>query len=388
MDVRKIKCQGKKIFIRVDYNVPLSDSGKILDDTRIVRGLSTVKWCSDHGGKIIIATHLGYPGGKVNNNLSTSLILEIIEKHLNQKVLFVNDCIGKSVNKAVGTMKNGQILLLENLRFYEEECNNDADFARDLILGFDIYINDAFSVSHRKHASICAIQKFINNRYLGLNLTTEVFRLKNIISTTKSAVAILGGGWKATQKIEVVKNLAKNMDYILVGGALAQIFYCARGISFNATIKIPKDKIRLALSIIDTYDNIILPEDSLFFSNHVVACANINDIKKNMQLLDIGPKTIQKFKNIIAKSEVIFWNGPLGKYEDKKYENGTREIAKFISEMKYIESIICGGDTLAAVNLFKFSEKYSYLSTGGGATLNFLAGNEMPGIDIMKVEVN
>ncbi|MCF7900315.1 phosphoglycerate kinase [Candidatus Babeliales bacterium] len=387
MDIKKLKLEGKRIFIRTDYNVVLSSQGEILDDTRIKRGLATVKWCSNQGGRVIIATHLGYPGGKIDSNLSTQLLVKNIEQNLKQKIRFVNDCVGESVKDAITSLKNGEVLLLENLRFYMGELDNDEGFARKLIMGYDIFINDAFSVSHRNHASVNAINKFANKSYFGLSLTKELSVLTNTLSRSKKSIAIIGGGWKATQKIEVVENLAKNMHFILIGGALAQIFYIAKGISLNNSIEIPTEKIKLATSILENYNNIILPVDNLTLVDKKIKNIKHSDIEQNMQLLDIGIETLLVFKAIISKAEVVFWNGPLGKYEDPLFENGTKEIATHISNLQDVEGVICGGDTLAAINDFGLSKRYSYLSSAGGAALNFLAGKNMPGFENINTDI-
>jgi len=386
IDINNMDLKGKKIFIRVDYNVPLSNSGEILDDTRIKRALSTVKLCSDMGAKVAIATHLGYPRGKVVKSLSTVLLRKNIEDNLKKNISFVDSCIGSSVIKAVESLKDCEVLLLENLRFYKGELDNDENFARELVDGYDIYINDGFSVSHRNHASVSAVRKFIKNRLPGLSLIKEASKLISVLSKSKSSVAVIGGGWKAVEKIDVVENLAKNMDFVLVGGALAQIFLIAKGFPLKASIEIPEEKIELAARIVKMYGNIILPEDSLALMGEGVEEIDNTELKEGMQLLDIGQKTIGKFKEILSNAKTIFWNGPLGKYEDVRFEKGTKNIAEFIANVNDVESIICGGDTIAAVNNFKLNEKYSYLSTAGGAALTLIAGKDMPGLKTVNMD--
>lgn len=381
IDLIDSKLRGKKVFIRVDYNVPLSVNSDVLDDTRIRRGLATIKWCADQGAKVIIATHLGYPHREKSKNLSTIVLKNTLENILKRELLFVEECVGDAVKKSIESMEQGEILLLQNLRFNKGEIENEEVFAEDLIANYDVYINDAFSVSHRNHASVNRVRKFVKERYLGLTIMTELAELSKLNSKEGNSIAVIGGGWKSVEKIDHVAELAAQMNYVLIGGALAQIFFMARGISLKTSISIPREKINLASSILESYKNVILPIDSMALVGEKNVCVENSDITSETQLFDIGPKTSMLFNQYVSDADIVFWNGPLGKYEDNQYVRGTEDFARYLANQKDLEVIICGGDTLAAINSFQTGDKYSYLSTGGGAALNFVSGREMPGIE-------
>jgi 3-phosphoglycerate kinase len=348
--IHNFNLKNKKVFLRVGFDVPLGDDGKIneKEDWRIKASLPTIKYLLKENCKIILAVHLGRPKGKIIEKLSVKPIQKKLSEILNLPIIMASDCVGLQAEKAVDKMQNGEILLLENLRFHQEEKKNDLDFAKKLASLAEIYINDAFSVSHRRHASVCAITKFLPS-YAGLLLEKEVKILSKATKNPKHpAIAIIGGA-KIKTKMPAIQSLAKKYDQILVGGLTA----------VKARIKNLKfDK------------NVFLPDDFL---------------KKNGENLDIGKKTIDKFQKIISAARTIVWNGPMGKFEEEKYSFGTKKIAETVAESGAYK-IVGGGDTIFALGRFGLIDKMDFVSTGGGSMLEFLSGKKLPGLEALQCE--
>lgn len=386
--INEIDFSAKKVFIRVDFNVPFDDSGNISDNSRIVAALPTIKHILSCGGSCILASHLGRPKGKTKE-LSLLKLIPELKKLLSTEVLFSQDCVGKKTERLCSNLKPGQILLLENLRFYEEETNADEGFARKLSSLAEIYINDAYGTTHREHASTATMAKFFDLKCPGILLETEIISLKKLLDNPNGPVTAIIGGAKVSSKISVIANMLDVVDNIIIGGGMAYTFIKNNGGSIGDSI-FEKDKLNDCSEIIYLAEqkkvNVFLPEDvvaSNEFSNKGVKKAvNIYAIPKGWQGLDIGPLTISKFENIITKSKTVLWNGPMGVFEISDFEKGTLAIAKSVAKATSSGafSLVGGGDSVAAIKKFNLQDKVSFISTGGGAMLESLEGKILPGI--------
>ena len=386
--IRNISFSGKKAFIRVDFNVPFNESDKITDNSRIVAALPTIKHVLLHGGSCILATHLGRPKG-VDLKLSLKKIIPELEKLLKKDIIFCHDCVGEVANKKSEELESGQILLLENLRFYKEETNADEEFARKLSGLADIYINDAYGTTHREHASTATMAKFFTDKYPGFLLENEINSLNKLMQNPKKPVTAIIGGAKVSSKISVISNMLDVVDNLIIGGGMAYTFVKNSGGSIGDSI-FEKDRLKdcgeiLALAK-EKNVSIYLPEDivaSNDFSNiGPKQVLNINQIPDGWQGLDIGPKSVNKFEKVIQSSSTILWNGPMGVFEMSSFENGTESVAKAVAEstQKGAFSLIGGGDSVAAIKKFNLHDQVSFVSTGGGAMLEGLEGKTLPGI--------
>jgi 3-phosphoglycerate kinase len=387
--IKQIKnLKNKKVLVRVDYNVAM-ENNKVLDTERIERSYATINYLLKNKAKIILMAHLGRPKGKKDKDLSLKNVLKYLNQVTKKKVKFVDDCIGEKVNKQVSRLKGGQILLLENLRFYPGEKNNDAKFAQSLAELADIYVNEAFANCHREHASISAITKYLP-AYAGLNLIDEVDNLEKAIKGyDKPAIAIIGGV-KVETKIKVIEKFLKKYNYVLIGGALANNFFASQNIKLGKSIY-NKEDVKLAEQLYNKYKSkIILPIDvrtakRLSPKSKVEAhdIFNLNKLKdKNWQIVDIGPKTEIYFEHFIHNAKTIVWNGPMGIFEIEAFSYGTEYIAqKFAAQAKGPAfGIVGGGETLVVINKLGLSNWPDFVSTGGGAMLRFLEGKNLPGI--------
>ena len=386
--IRNISFSGKKAFIRVDFNVPFNESDKITDNSRIVAALPTIQHVLLHGGSCILATHLGRPKG-VELKLSLKKIIPELEKLLKKDIIFCHDCVGEVANKKSEELESGQILLLENLRFYNEETNADEEFARKLSGLADIYINDAYGTTHREHASTATMAKFFTDKYPGFLLENEINSLNKLMQNPKKPVTAIIGGAKVSSKISVISNMLDVVDNLIIGGGMAYTFVKNSGGSIGDSI-FEKDRLKdcgeiLALAK-EKNVSIYLPEDivaSNDFSNiGPKQVLNINQIPDGWQGLDIGPKSVNKFEKVIQSSSTILWNGPMGVFEMSSFENGTESVAKAVAEstQKGAFSLIGGGDSVAAIKKFNLHDQVSFVSTGGGAMLEGLEGKTLPGI--------
>jgi len=386
-----LNIEGKRVLLRVDFNVP-TNNGSITETSRIEKVLPTIKFLINKKAKIIIISHTGRPKGKIVSKLSLKPIAKKLSGFLNKNVSFSNETIGLKAIENSKKIHNGEILLLENLRFNIEEELNTESFAKELSKIGDIYINEAFSCSHRKHTSVCEITRHINS-FAGKQLVKEVNSIKMLIDNSKKPVSCIIGGSKISTKIGVLNNLVKKMQTIVIVGAMANNFIKHKGYNVGKSI-IEKNQEKLMENVINQCRTnnckLILPQDVIVSKNlnskaHLKNLDNINDTDL---ILDIGEKTIQNITKIIDESKTVFWNGPAGHFEVKKFSVGSNKIAKKISENtknKSLISIAGGGDTVAAINSFNCSDGFTYISTAGGAFLELLEGKVLPGIKALEV---
>ena len=388
-----ISLKGKKVLVRVDFNVPQDENLNITDDTRIVESLPTIKKILNDGGKLILMSHLGRPKGKPNAKYSLKPVAEKLSSLLNQKVYFANNCIGDEVKSSVMGLNEGDCLLLENLRFYAEEENNDSNFSNELANLCDIYVNDAFGTAHRAHASTEGITKFVNEAVAGYLMQKELKYLGEAIAKpTRPFVAILGGA-KVSGKIDVIENLLPKVDALIIGGAMACIFFKAQGFEIGDSL-LEVDKIELAKSILEKSNGkIFLPIDCVIadgFSNEAnKQITDANKILKSWRMLDIGPALEKKFSEIILNAKTIVWNGPMGVFEMPNFAKGTQAIAQNLVEATKLgaTTIVGGGDSAAAISQLGLEKSVSHVSTGGGASLEFLEGKILPGVNALTDKI-
>ncbi len=388
--------KNKLILIRVDLNVPIFND-KISDFSRIRSVLPTIKEILREKGRVVICSHFGRPGGKIDNKFSLKPIVKPLSRELGTNIFFCSDCIGEDVSKMKKKLRGGEVLLLENLRFYKGEENNDIEFSKKLSLDFDYYINDAFSCSHRIHASIVGITKFLPS-VMGLHLEKEISALKKVLDYPKKPVGAIVGGSKVSTKISLIEFLIKKMDFIIIGGAMANTFIAAKGLEVGKSLY-EKRFFDFAKDVVKQSK---LNNCNLIFPNDVVISSDFNTIEKvevvneteipfDKMALDIGHNSIKKFKKVIDGCNTILWNGPLGAFEHKPFDNGTNQIASFVSVLTYrkkILSVAGGGDTISALNNAGVTKKFSYVSTAGGAFLEWLEGKVLPGIKSIELNNN
>jgi 3-phosphoglycerate kinase len=385
--IESINVSGKKVICRVDYNVPLNENLEITDDLRIKSSFKTINYLLDNNAAVILMSHLGRPKGRVVENLRLKPIFEYLKEHLQHPCYYVRDCIGPEVDKKAKELKPGEVLLLENLRFYPEEEANDPEFAKKLASLADIYVNDAFGTAHRAHASTEGITKFMEVSVAGYLMMKEINYLIKAIEFPQRPLTAVIGGKKVSDKIKVLKRLVEKCDNILIGGGMAYTFFKAKGIPIGDSI-LDQNGLEVAKEVLKTAEhkkkNLILPVDIVIadkFSDEAnTKLIDIEDgIPDGWQGLDIGDKTIELFSKILEETKMLIWNGPVGVFELKKFSRGTKELIKFIAEHSMI-SIIGGGDTASAIEHFGYSSEMTHISTGGGASLELLEGKELPGI--------
>ncbi len=388
--IEKNLIEGKRILVRVDFNVPLDENRKITDDKRIVESLPTIKAIVQNKGKCILMSHLGRPKGEKNKKFSLDVVAEHLSKLLGQKVFFAEDCVSEDNIELINNMKEGDILLLENLRFYKEEEKNDSEFAKKLAAFGDIYINDAFGTAHRAHASTEGITHYIQTCAAGYLMEKELQYLYSAIENPKRPLIAIIGGSKISGKIDVLENLLNIADTILIGGGMMFTFYKALGYEIGKSI-LEEDKIELAKSILEKAKskNFILPLDMMIAekiekgTNVKIVPANGFPIDlKDWVGVDIGTETIKRYKDEILNGATIIWNGPMGIFEIDDFSNGTFEVAKALAEAtsKGAITIVGGGDSASAISKANLSDKITHVSTGGGASLELLEGKKLPGV--------
>ena len=390
--INEISFNGKKVFIRVDFNVPFNDYGEITDSSRIAASLPTIEYVLSNGGACILASHLGRPVGK-DSELSLKKIIPELKKLLGKDVIFLENLIGAQTKEACSNLQNGEVVLLENLRFYEEETKADIDFAKELSSLADIYINDAYGTTHREHASTATIAQFFSEKAPGMLLEKEIESLKKLMEKPKKPVTAIIGGAKVSSKISVIANMLDVVDNLIIGGGMAYTFIKNNGGNIGESI-FEKDKLDDCSEIISLAEqknvNVFLPEDvvaSNEFSNEgLKKVINIYNIPSGWQGLDIGPLTISNFENIVTESKTILWNGPMGVFEMPAFEKGTLSIAKSVAKATSSGafSLIGGGDSVAAIKKFNLQDEVSFISTGGGAMLESLEGKILPGIKALN----
>lgn len=390
-NINDICTRGKKVIIRVDFNVPLDKNFNVTDNSRLIAALPTINKVAKEGGKAILISHLGRPKNGFDDKLSLQHIVNSLSILLKNKVSFCRDCIGDTTSKDVDNMKNGDILVLENLRFYKEETQGDLVFAKKLSDLADIYVNDAFGTAHRSHASTAIIANFFpKNKYFGLLLYKELENLKRALENPKKPFTAIIGGAKVSGKIDVIQSLFNKVDNLIIGGGMAYTFAKAVGGSIGKSL-VEDDKLDLARKLIAASKekgvNLILPIDSVnanrFNNDAKIIKSNISNINQEYIGMDIGTKSIEKFSEIILKSKTIVWNGPMGVFEMQNFQVGTKMVGEAIcrATKNGAFSLVGGGDSVSAVNQFKFSKDITYLSTGGGAMLEFLEGKKLPGVE-------
>ena len=369
---------GKIVIVRVDFNVPLKD-GKITDDKRIRAVLPTIEYLRKKKARIVLISHLGRPDGKVADDLRLAPVADRISKLLKYPVHYEPDCIGSDVEFAVRGLHESDVLLLENLRFYPEEEADDAGFAQKLAVLADVFVNDAFAVSHRAHASVHAIAKFLPS-YAGFLLEKEVKMLSSLLKSPKHPFIAIMGGVKVSDKIGVIESLLKKVDAVLIGGAMMFTFYKALNYEVGKS-KFEVDKVSLAKSLLKLGNKkIILPTDVILSDKRVVPA---DKMPKNSAGFDIGPETQAIYAEMIKEAKTVFWNGPMGLFEQKPFDKGTIAIAKAMAECKGV-TVIGGGDSVSAIEKARLEKKFSHVSTGGGASLEFLEGKKLPGIEVLE----
>ena len=387
-----LSVEGKRVLLRVDFNVP-TNNGSITESSRIEKVLPTIKFLINKKGKIIIISHIGRPKGKIVPRLTLKPIAKKLSNYLNKNVVFLNESIGLKAIQNSKKIANGEILLLENLRFNKEEELNTKSFAKELSKIGDIYINEAFSCSHRKHASICEITKHIDS-FAGKQLIEEINTIKMLIDDAKKPVSCIVGGSKISTKIGLLTNLIQKMETIVSVGAMANNFIKHKGYNIGKSM-FEENQENLLEDIIKKSKknncNLVLPQDVVVSKNHSSKgqLKNLDKIDNTDLILDIGEKTIQNIYKIIDESKTILWNGPAGYFEVKEFSVGSNKIAQKISENtknKSLISIAGGGDTVAAINNFKCSNGFTYTSTAGGAFLEVLEGKVLPGIKALEID--
>ncbi|MEE9525526.1 MAG: phosphoglycerate kinase [Candidatus Woesearchaeota archaeon] len=384
--IKSFKVKNKRVLVRVDFNVPLDKKGKITDDKRIKSALPTIQHLIKNKAMVILISHLGRPKGEIVPELRMDNVAQKLSDLLDQKVYYIDDCIGHDVEDFIDEMIPGEVVLLENLRFYSEEKQNDPSFSLGLAELADLYVNDAFGTCHRAHASVEGITRYIPAA-AGFLLKDEIDKMNKILAKPKHPFIAIMGGVKVSDKINVINSLLKKVDAILIGGAMMFTFYKAMGIETGKSI-VEKDKLKLASALLKkSKKKILLPTDTLaasrFDKQAKTKTVDINSIPKNMLGVDIGPETIEIYKEIISKARTIIWNGPMGVFEIPKFAKGTNEIAKALAKSK-ATTLIGGGDSAAAIHKLKLEKKFTHVSTGGGASLEFLEGKTLPAIKALE----
>ncbi len=377
--------KGKRVLVRVDFNVPVDKkTGNITDDKRIRESLPTIKYLIERNAKVILCSHLGRPDGKIVESLRMDKIAHRLEQLLSKKVKKLNDCVGNYVKEELSKMKEGSVSVLENLRFHQEEEENDAVFSKQLAELADLYVNDAFGTCHRAHASTYGVTKYLKSA-AGFLVEKELKIMgKALENPDKPFVAILGGV-KVSDKIKAIENLLTKVDKLLLGGAMIFTFYKDQGIKVGLS-KVDEAGREIAKKLLKN-KKIVLPVDVVvadkFDSNAVSKTVDIHCIPEGWMGLDIGQKTIEQYKNILKNSKTVIWNGPLGVFEFDKFANGTKQIGRFLTTIN-ATTIIGGGDSAAAVEKFGYADKLTHVSTGGGASLEFFEGKKLPGIGALE----
>lgn len=387
--IKDIEVSGKRVLMRVDFNVPLSETGEVTDDTRIRAALPSIQYLLDNKAKVILMSHLGRPKGEKKPEFSLKPAAAALAEKLNLPVTFLEDCIGDDVEAAVNEMKEGQVILLENVRFYKGEEKNDPELAQSLAKLADIYVNDAFGTAHRAHASTEGVTKFVPVKVSGFLIEKELAYLGEKTETPERPLVVILGGAKVSDKITVIDALLDKADTILIGGAMAYTFRLAEGKAVGNSLSEP-DKVETAKAALkkaaEKGVKFLLPvddmiTDSIDFGAKSVGELKVNegDIPEGWSGVDIGPKTIELYKDAVANAKTILWNGPMGIFEIKDCAKGTFAVAEAISESSAI-SIIGGGDSVKAINRSGYADKVTFMSTGGGASLEFLEGKTLPGV--------
>ena len=387
--IKDIDVQGKRVFLRVDFNVPLDDSGNITDASRIIKELPTIKYLISHGARLIICTHLGRPKGEPNPRLSTIVIAKYLVGVLHCKIKFSPNAVGDEAQKMADELQDGEVMVLENIRFYKEEEENSPLFANKLAQLADIYVNDAFGTAHRKHASIYGVAKLLPNA-LGFLMGNEINTISSILEKPEYPFVAILGGAKVSDKLAVVHNLIKLCDTVLIGGGMAYTFLKAKGVNIGKSLyeeQCLEDAKSILKEAQENNKEIILPVDhiasTILSPNASVIKIPTQDIPESLVGLDIGKKTTKIFIKKIKQAKTIIWNGPMGVFEYEAFKNGTKKIAKAVAKNKG-KTIVGGGDSIAALHALKLDKDIYHISTGGGASLKLIAGESLPGVEVIS----
>lgn len=386
--IKDIDVANKRVFLRVDFNVPLDDNGLITDDTRIRVELPTIRYLLQHNAKVIICSHLGRPNGEKNPKYSLLPVAKYLVKELLGRVFFVSDCIGEEVEAKAKLLRPGEVLLLENVRFYKEEENNDPVFAKKLANLADIYVDDAFGTAHRKHASNYGVASLLPNA-VGFLMGKEINAIKSVIDNPERPLVAILGGAKVSDKITLLNHLAEKCNTLLIGGGMAFTFLKALGVNVGNSL-VDNEKIDTAKQILETAKQnnvkVLLPVDYLCateFSPNAKAKKFKNSIADGYQGLDIGPKTVKMFLKEIKTAKSIIWNGPLGVFEFKNFSKGTIAVAKAVLKFKG-KAVVGGGDSVSAIKKVGNTDKIYHVSSGGGASLKLMSGEKLPGVEVIQ----
>ncbi|MEI8234128.1 MAG: phosphoglycerate kinase [Verrucomicrobiota bacterium] len=389
LSVRDIDVQGKRVLVRVDFNVPTEEvdgAQRITDDTRIVESLPTIAALREKGAKVILMAHFGRPKGKPNPKYSLAIVAERLSKLINAPVAFASDTVGDSAKAVVAKLQPGDVALLENVRFQAEEEANDPEFAKKLAALGDVYVNDAFGAAHRAHASTAGVAAFLPVAAQGLLMEKELKYLVDELATPARPFVVILGGSKVSSKITVIKSLLEKADTILIGGAMAYTFYLALGYPVGKSM-VEADKVDLAKEILALAKakgvKFLLPVDSIetqeFKAGAATQISKLNAVSEGWAGVDIGPETIKQYQAEIASAGTVLWNGPVGVFEIAEFANGTKAVGQAVADSK-AKSIVGGGDSVTAVKQFGLAPKMTFISTGGGASLELLEGRELPGV--------
>ncbi len=391
LSIRDLELPGKRIFVRVDFNVPLSETGAITDDTRILQTLPTLEYALSRGASLVLASHLGRPKGKPNPKMSLAPVAKRLSDMLKRPVEFASDCVGPAAESAAKALRPGGVLLLENLRFHPEEEKNDAEFSRQLARLGDVYVNDAFGSAHRAHASTEGITRHMAQSAAGLLMEKELNYLSKATSHPDRPYVALLGGAKVSDKIEVIQNLLPIVDALLIGGAMAYTFLRAQGLATGKSL-VEEDKIELAKSVLAEVERkkyrLQLPVDHVIADKVDASAATrvvdgtTTPIPPDWLGLDIGPRTRALYTSEISRAKTVIWNGPMGVFEMEPFAQGTLAVARALAAF-HGTSIVGGGDSIAAVAQAGVEDKITHISTGGGASLEFLAGKKLPGVEAL-----
>ncbi len=391
LSIRDLDLKGKRLLVRVDYNVPLGPDRVVSDDTRIRASLPTLNYARKQGARLVLVSHLGRPKGKPAEEFRMAPVAKRLGELLDAPVQTAADCIGDSVRRKVEALKPGEVLLLENVRFHAGEEQNDPGFAKSLAQLADLFVNDAFGTCHRAHASTVGVTEFLPSA-MGFLVEKEVSVLSKILSDPERPFAMILGGAKVSDKVGILENLTGTLDTLLIGGAMAYLFLKVKGISVGKS-KLEEEKLDLARTLLERMEKkvtLCLPVDHVTADRPLKpeppkkSTLRMESIPEGEFGYDIGPATVKRFKEALRQAKTVLWNGPLGVFENPLFEKGTREIASYLAEQKQTTTVIGGGDTAAAVEQFGLAGRMTHVSTGGGASLEFLEGKELPGIAALK----
>ena len=386
--VRDVEVEGKRVLLRVDFNVPLDETGEITDGSRIQATLPTIKYLIDHGARVILISHLGRPEGKVVNQLRLTAVAQRLSQILTQTVTTTPDCVGPDAEKAAEELNNGDVLLLENVRFHPEEEENDASFAQALARLADIYVNDAFGTAHRSHASIVGVAKYLP-AVAGLLLEREIKTLGGILENPARPFVALLGGAKVSDKVGMLENIMDKVDSLLIGGGMVATFLKAKSYETGISL-VEADRLDTAVELMGKAArngvHLLLPVDVVVadsLSNGAESkMVSVDNIPPDLRIVDIGQRSIDSFSRELGRCKTVFWNGPMGIYEIPQFAAGTQAMARLLAGLK-ATTVIGGGSTAEAVTEMKLADKMTFVSTGGGASLRFLSGKALPGVEVL-----